>query len=230
MSGAASLGALPPAGWARSEEGEIESGEPQCKEGVNHAYFKHSQSLEPEDVLRMKVVARRDACVGIAGEGYDVERDGETYDSIAGVNLYNGTTFIRPDISQDGERHVHHRLLKEYIPKTLPFDLALRINKDGNMPQLRFNEDGQWHDFAPEGGTGLKAGPWSPYLELYKDDCLSDHRVNRPRPVKGAGMNKPLAASAAPAFDSAGAAAVDADESVSPAQEKSRHDEASGSK
>ena len=27
------------------------------------------------------------------------------------------------------------------------------------MPQLRFNEDGQWHDFAPEGGTRLKAGP-----------------------------------------------------------------------
>jgi hypothetical protein len=49
-----------------------------------------------------------------------------------------------------------------HIPKTLPFDLALRIGKDGNMPQLRFNEDGEWHDFAPEGGTGLKARPWFP--------------------------------------------------------------------
>ena len=73
------------------------------------------------------------------------------------------------------------------------------------MPQLRFNEDGQWHDFAPEGGTGLKAGPWFPYLYLEGDDRLSDHRVNRPRPVKGAGMNKSLAPSTAPAFGSAGA-------------------------
>ena len=86
------------------------------------------------------------------------------------------------------------------------------------MPQLRFNEDGQWHNFAPEVGTGLKAGPWFPYLYLYRDDRLSDHRVNRPRPVKGAGMNKSLAP--APASDSAGAAAVDVDESAPPPQKK----------
>ena len=47
------------------------------------------------------------------------------------------------------------------------------------MPQLRFNEDGQWHDFEPEGGTGLKAGPWFPYLNLYGDARLSDHRFDR---------------------------------------------------
>ena len=94
------------------------------------------------------------------------------------MRLDEGTTFIRSDISEDGEDHVHHDLLQDYIPKTLPYDLALRIIKDGNMPQLRFNEDGEWHDFAPEGGTGLKAGPWFPYLILYPDDCLSDHRVN----------------------------------------------------
>ena len=137
---------------------------------------------------------------------------------------------INPDISEDGEQHYHHGLLKDHIPKTLPYDLALRINKDGNMPQLRFNEDGEWHDFAPEGGTGLKAGPWFPYLELYGDGRLSDHRVNRPRPVKGAGMKKSLAPSAAPASDGAGAAAVDVDESAPPAQKKARHDEADGSK
>ena len=65
------------------------------------------------------------------------------------------------------------------------------------MPQLRFNEDGEWHDFAPEGGTGLKAGPWFPYLYLSPGTHLSDHCVNRPRPVKGAGMKKSLAAAAA---------------------------------
>ena len=99
-------------------------------------------------------------------EGYDVERDEETNASIAFVNLGGGSTAIYPDISEDGEKHYHSRLLKDHIPKTRPYDLALRINKDGNMPQLRFNEDGEWHDFAPEGWTGLKAGPWFPYLEL----------------------------------------------------------------
>jgi hypothetical protein len=226
MSGAAlGLGALPPAGWACGEKGEIKNGEPQCKEEEAFAFFKHSQSLEPEDVLRMKVLAGGDAMVGIAGEGYDVERHGETRKSTAVVVVYHGTTIIRPDISEDGEEHHHPSLLKDYIPKTLPYDLALRVNKDGNMPQLRFNEDGQWHDFAPEGGTGLKAGPWFPYLCLGRDDRLSDHRVNRPRPVKGAGMKKSLAASAS---DSAGA---DVDDGFAPPpQKKTQHDEAGGSK
>ena len=61
MSGAP-LGALPPAGWACSEEGEIENGQPQCKgdddnvedededEDEEDADFKHSQSLEAGDV------------------------------------------------------------------------------------------------------------------------------------------------------------------------------------
>ena len=52
------------------------------------------------------------------------------------------------------------------------------------MPQLRFNEDGEWHDFATEVGTGLKAGPWFPYLLLSPDDRLSDHRVDRPESVQ----------------------------------------------
>jgi hypothetical protein len=146
------------------------------------------------------------------------------------VCLHSGLVFIRSDISKDGEHHIHLDLLKDRIPKTLPYDLALRINKDGNMPQLRFNEDGQWHDFAPEGGNGLKAGPWFPYLELCPDARLSDHRVNRPRPVKGAGMKKSLAPSAAPASDGACAAAVDVDEPAPPAQKKARHDEAGSSK
>ena len=115
--------------------------------------------------------------------------DGETYKSIAWVDLDDGSTIIFPNISQDGQQHLYPGRLKDYIPKTLPYDVALRINKDGNMPQLRFNEDGKWHDFAPEGGTGLKAGPWFPYLDLH----LSDHRVNRPKPTKSAGKtNKSL--------------------------------------
>jgi hypothetical protein len=228
----ASLG-LDPAGWKFSEHGEIKNGGPQCKddfkeegEEEEHAVFVHSQSLEEGGVLRMKVVAGINAWIGIAAEGFDVEMVEETYKSTAGVFLDSGSTLIHPDISEDGEKHYHPGLLKDLIPKILPYDLALRINKDGNMQQLRINEDGQWHDFAPEGGTGRKAGPWFPYLLLYPDDRLSDHRVNRPRPVKGAGMKKPLAPSTAPASDGVCAAAVDVDESAPPAQKKARHDEA----
>ena len=71
----------------------------------------------------------------------------------------------------------------QYIPKPAPLrPRPSYISKDGNnyMPQLRFNEDGEWHDFAPESVTGLKAGPWFPYLVLHSDSRLSDHRVNRP--------------------------------------------------
>ena len=161
-------------------------------------------------------VVEGSAFVGFAAESYDVEKHWETEQSIAGMDLYDGTTGINPDISRDGEQHIHGGHLEDYIPKTLPYDLALRINKDGNMPQLQFNEDGEWHDFAPEGGVGLKAGPWFPFLELHPGNRLSDHRVNRPRPVKGAGMKKSLAPSAAPASDGAGAAAVDVDESFPP--------------
>ena len=124
MSGAASLGALPPAGWACSEGGEIKNGQPQCKDDENYAVFKHSQSLEAEDVLRMKVVAGGTAWVGIAAEGYDVERDGETVDSTAYVMLSNGTTAIYSDISEDGKQHYHHGLLKDpgqASPTTWPF-------------------------------------------------------------------------------------------------------------
>ena len=65
----ASLGGLDPAGWKFNEKGEIKNGEPQCKDDAFVAPFKHSQSLEPEDVLRMKVVAGGGK-VGIAAEGY----------------------------------------------------------------------------------------------------------------------------------------------------------------
>jgi hypothetical protein len=125
------------------------------------------------------------------------------------VRLGCGTTAIWSDISEDGEMHLHHALLEDRIPETKPYDLALRINKDGNMPQLRFNEDGEWHDIAPEGGTGLKAGPWFPYLELSAGDRLSDHRVDRPKPTKSAGKMKSAAAaaSAAPVDTEAGSGA-----------------------
>ena len=73
------------------------------------------------------------------------------------------------------------------------------------MPQLRFNEDGEWHNFALEGGTGLKTGPWFPSLLLFPGARLSDHRVNRPRPVKSAGKTKTAPAGVVDLADGAGA-------------------------
>ena len=98
------------------------------------------------------------------------------------------------------------------------------------MPQLRFNEDGQWHDFAPEGGTGLKAGPWFPYLELYPGACLSDHRVDRPRATKSAGKINKALTGAASDDDGAGAAPVEGGESALLQHENVQHEEACGSK
>ena len=68
----ASLGGLDPAGWKCSEEGEIKNGEPQNKDEEEEyaaAVFKHSQSLEAEDVLRMKVVAGRERELELQGWG-----------------------------------------------------------------------------------------------------------------------------------------------------------------
>ena len=174
--------------------------------------FKHSQSLEEGDVWRMKVVAGRGAFVGFATESYDAEKHWETIESTVWMVLSSGTTVIHPDVGQDGWAHdeegnqlagwannVHYNLLKDYTPKTLPYDVALRITKDGNLPQIQFNDDAVWHDFAPEGGTALKAGPWFPYLELEEDDLLSDHRVDRPRATKSAGMKCKPASIPAPA-------------------------------
>ena len=99
------------------------------------------------------------------------------------------------------------------------------------MPQIRFNEDGEWHDFATEVGNGLKVGLWFPFLHLWPDDRLSDHRVNRPRPVKGAGMKKSLATpSAVPASGSVDAAEGGDGDSFLPTQNKAQHDEAGGFK
>ena len=188
------------AGWAHNGSGEIVNRQTRSPRGII-AYFKHAQELQAHDVLRTKVEGGG-AYVGFATESYDVEKHVETEKSIAWVNLCDGTTVIRSEISQDGEDHLHPRHLKDYIPKTLPlrlkdyipktvpYDLALRINKDGNVPQIQFNEDGEWHDFAPD-KAALKAGPWFPFLQLNSAATrLSDHSVNRPKPTKSAGAGK----------------------------------------
>jgi hypothetical protein len=219
---------LDTAGWAHNGNGEIVNGETRSPEG-DAAYFKHAQELQGGDVWRMRVEGGS-ALVGFATEQFNVEKGRETYESTAFVALDTGTTSIYPDMSQDGQDHWHPDHLKDHIPETEPYDVAFRIIKDGNLPQIQFNDDSVWHDFAPEGGTALKAGPWFPYLCLSGDDLLGDHRVDRPRATKSAGMKcKPAAKPApAPAGDGAGAAAADG--CALPPQIKKARDVGEGSK
>ena len=48
------------------------------------------------------------------------------------VYLGNGTTDSFRDISQDGGGQCDTNHLEDYIPETKPYDVALRITKDGN--------------------------------------------------------------------------------------------------
>ena len=78
----------------------------------------------------MKVEGGRARRVGIAGEGYDVERHGETVQSTAYVWMHDGTTNIWSKISQDGEYHVHDDHLKDHhLPKTLPYGLPFALSR-----------------------------------------------------------------------------------------------------
>ena len=103
----------------------------------------------------------------------------------------------------------------------------MRCEAVSNVPQIQFNDDDVWHDFAPD-RAALKAGPWFPCLMLGSAATrLSDHSVHRPRAVKSAGkINKaPAAAASAAAADGAGAASDEHDESIAPPQKKARHEE-----
>ena len=114
---------LDTAGWAHNGGGEIVNGQMRSPEGIN-AYFKHAQELQGGDVWRMRVEGGS-ACVGFATEKYNAEKHGETYLSIIRAWLYDGSMWIHPDISQDGQEHCHGSHLGPHIPEA-PFDLAVR--------------------------------------------------------------------------------------------------------
>ena len=132
--------------------------------------------------------------LGFSTEGLDVCRFGSTYMNTAWVNLADGTSHIYSGISLDGSGHsrasawtdqqLPNTSLCRSIPKTMPFELALRVAPEDNVPQIQFNNDGVWHDFVAEGRAALKAGPCFPYMMLWRANHLSDHRVqSTPRPL-----------------------------------------------
>ena len=102
----------------------------------------------------MRVEVGGIAYIGFANEHYNAEKHGKTCQSTACVWLYDGMTFIDTAISQDGQEHYHDNHLGPHIPAA-PFDLAVRCEAVSNVPQIQFNEDGVWHDFAP-GRVALK--------------------------------------------------------------------------
>jgi hypothetical protein len=66
-----------PGGWKHNASGKLlKNGQPRWAKG-NEAYFKHSQPLQGGDVWSMRVEGTC-ALVGLANEGFDVERYGET--------------------------------------------------------------------------------------------------------------------------------------------------------
>jgi hypothetical protein len=175
--------------------------------------------------MRVEAVGRG-AFAGFATGKYNPEKSDKTEESTAWVRLDNGSTVIGTDISQDRQRKYHLFHLGPHIPKA-PFDLAVRCEAVSNVPQIQFNDDDVWHDFAPD-RAALKAGPWFPYLRLEDADVrLSDHSVHRPRGVKSAGKihKAPAAAASAAAADGAGAAVDSTDEILPPPQKKARHEE-----
>jgi hypothetical protein len=210
--------ALDGTGWVDNGKGDVVEGKPQAKDSCNFARFKHSQATPAGDVWTAQVdeVGHVDEvgqypAIGFAGADYDPARYRETCNSTALVYLGDGSTCINSDLSLDGRKHYYPFHLGPHLPpKTGSFVVSLRTDPDGNVPQVQFNQDGVWHDFAPEGEgrVGLKAGPWFPYLQLGKRARLSDHRVRRPKPTKGAGMKcKAPAAAQADQAEGAGAGA-----------------------
>ena len=146
---------LDTAGWAHSDSSEIVNGQMRGAKGYA-AIFKHSQELQGGDVWRMRVEIGGSAVVGFAT---NVEKHEETRESTAAVSLGAGTTDIDNRISQDGEYHSHFDHLEDHLPETKPYDVALRVTKDDNLPQIQFNDDSVWHDFAPD-RAAMKTGPY----------------------------------------------------------------------
>jgi hypothetical protein len=166
---------LDASGWSHNNKGKVAGGRPQWISD-SAAHFKHAQPLASGDVWRCRVEFMAGVLLGFAGQAYDPERHGETYKSIVKVDLDGGNTFIGEGASLDGQEHSHFAHMAQHVPKTTPYDVALRINKGSKVPEVQFNEDGAWHVFAFTGRTALKdAVPMYPYISIEDGDSVIQH-------------------------------------------------------
>jgi hypothetical protein len=125
---------------------------------------------------------------------YDAENHMETYKSRAVVALSNGTTTINAAIAADGKLHRYPAHLERHIPETMPYDVALRCNPNGKVPQIQFTKyshhgagsgcavspdgDGIWLDFAP-GSIALRGNYWFPYVQMCDGDLLTHLTIKK---------------------------------------------------
>jgi hypothetical protein len=165
--------------WAISEKGVVDQSTGFMHSTEKYARFKHCHEVNAGDVWSMTVEHGR-GVIGFCGEEYNVHKHKETSSTTVWVHLGSGTTYTNVDMSLDLKTTSQPDFLQDLIPETSPYTVALRCDRDGNVPQIQFQEDGVWHDFAPE-RAAVRAGPWYVFMDLYQGDYMHDHIVQKPK-------------------------------------------------
>ena len=150
------------------------------KDGKNDAHLVSHQIVYRDCVCRMVVRGRVKCppigCIGFARKEYDPEKNDETRENTAVVDLDGGTTTIQPLISGDGVKRVHPGHMAEWIPKLTPFNLALRVEKDTNCAQVQFGDDPEWRSLGVLVDEDV---PVYTYLHLQDGVSVCDFRLER---------------------------------------------------
>jgi len=173
--------------WTRCVYGRFEYGCP-APSNERQASFKHVTPIPSGAEWKMRVENGVGAWVGFATHKYNVANRATTYESTVRVDLTSGLVYIFSDITESGKNYQYSRPLVNHLRKHMPYasyNLSLRCEKGTNIPQIQFNNNNMWHNFAP-GECALKAEPLFPYLMLRGTACLSEHQIAVPKPTKSA--------------------------------------------
>jgi hypothetical protein len=169
--------------WMCDSHGKIVDGQPESLGGF--AYCKNSRALQSGDIWTMRVDVLAGAIIGFTEESYDVNRPTGAFESAIKVSLGDGTTAIGSGLSVDGKYHVLSRHLYSHLPKTAPFNVAVRCNGMNHSPAIMFSgDDGMWSDWLdfvpPEKMSPAEARLFFPHLQLFDGERLTNHRVDNP--------------------------------------------------
>jgi hypothetical protein len=77
--------------------------------------------------------------VGFANDSYDPVLDGETWWNSAWIGLGTATAFVLSGMSDDGLDHRQYDSLRRLLPAAPSYEVGLRFDPDGNVPQVQFN-------------------------------------------------------------------------------------------
>ena len=112
-----------------------------------------------------------DMQVGFCTTRYNPLRDNDTFEHTAGLDIKDGSTFMHRGAADDGEQHAQRRFLLQYVPKKLPFEIALRTDHD-NVPQVQFGgANAVWHDLCSD-RSALKPGVWHPCIHIHPESSI----------------------------------------------------------